>query len=107
MWTTGGTFELSGTIGQPDAAATMAGGSFELVGGFWPGAARSTLTGDLNCDGMITYADINPFVQILSNFGGWQAAHPGCPWQNGDCNQDGMITYADINPFVAILSGGG
>lgn len=30
---TGGTFEMSSTIGQPDAGA-MTGGEFELTGGF-------------------------------------------------------------------------
>ena len=30
----GGTFELGGTAGQPDAAAPS-GGTFELQGGFW------------------------------------------------------------------------
>lgn len=30
----GGAFELSGTVGQPDAGNTAAG-SFELEGGFW------------------------------------------------------------------------
>ncbi|MCG3131851.1 MAG: hypothetical protein FLDDKLPJ_02661 [Phycisphaerae bacterium] len=36
-------FELSGTIGQADAgpATPMTGGSFELTGGFWPGAAAA------------------------------------------------------------------
>jgi len=32
---TGGTFSVSGTIGQPDASLTMTGGSFSLTGGFW------------------------------------------------------------------------
>src|SRR5262245_43062366 len=32
---TGGLFSVSGTIGQPDAAPSMAGGSFSLAGGFW------------------------------------------------------------------------
>lgn len=32
----GGSFELDGTIGQPDPGV-MTGGSFELAGGFWPG----------------------------------------------------------------------
>lgn len=36
MWTSGGDFELSGTIGQADASAmVMTGGDFELAGGFW------------------------------------------------------------------------
>ena len=63
------------------------------------------LPGDVNCDGAINFGDINPFVQILSDFTGWQAAHPGCPWQNGDCNGDGQVNFADINPFVALLTG--
>ena len=33
----GGSYTLSGTIGQPDAGA-MSGGSFILEGGFWGGA---------------------------------------------------------------------
>jgi hypothetical protein len=33
---TGGDFVLTGTIGQPDAG-DMAGGDYELSGGFWPG----------------------------------------------------------------------
>jgi len=32
----GGTYTLSGTIGQPDAG-TLSGGSYTLQGGFWPG----------------------------------------------------------------------
>lgn len=34
--TTGGTFVLSGTAGQPDAGPALAGGAFALSGGFWP-----------------------------------------------------------------------
>ena len=32
----GGQYELEGTIGQPDAAYSY-GGNYELLGGFWPG----------------------------------------------------------------------
>ena len=32
---TGGDYLLSATIGQPDAAATMAGGDFAMTPGFW------------------------------------------------------------------------
>jgi len=39
----GGTFTLSGTIGQPDAGAAMTGGTFTLNGGFWAGAVDGTL----------------------------------------------------------------
>ena len=31
----GGTYQVSDTIGQPDAAGPMTGGSYSLTGGFW------------------------------------------------------------------------
>ena len=61
--------------------------------------------GDLDCDGSISFADINPFVIYLSNFSAWQAAYPGCNPRNGDVNGDGSYpSFGDINPFVALLS---
>ena len=47
---TGGGFELSGTIGQHDAGGPMTGGGFEVTGGFWAGAVE---TGSCyaDCDG--------------------------------------------------------
>jgi hypothetical protein len=32
---TGGTYQVNGTIGQPDASGAMTGGSYSLTGGFW------------------------------------------------------------------------
>lgn len=32
---TGGTYQVTGTIGQPDAGGPMTGGSYSLTGGFW------------------------------------------------------------------------
>jgi hypothetical protein len=32
---TGGTYQVSGTIGQPDAGGPMSGGSYAVTGGFW------------------------------------------------------------------------
>ncbi|MBP7747796.1 MAG: PQQ-dependent sugar dehydrogenase [Phycisphaerae bacterium] len=64
--------------------------------------------GDLNCDGVINFGDINPFVLYLSNFATWEAAYPGCPAVAGDINNDGNFpSFADINPFVLLLSSGG
>jgi hypothetical protein len=109
MFSTGGSFALSGTIGQPDAGVVMTGGSYELSGGFWAASvAPSACAGDLNCDGQIDFADINPFVLYLSNFATWQATYAGCPPENGDINGDGTYgqgSFTDINPFVALFTG--
>ena len=40
---TGGTFNLGGTVGQPDAG-THSGGTYSLQGGFWAGAAGPVCT---------------------------------------------------------------
>ena len=61
--------------------------------------------GDLNCDGVINFGDINPFVLILTSVSEWQAHYPGCDSSHGDLNCDGSINFFDINPFVAVLSG--
>ena len=61
------------------------------------------LTGDMNCDGVISFADINPFVLALTGQAAYQAAFPNCNWLNADCNHDGVVDFADINPFVALL----
>jgi hypothetical protein len=61
--------------------------------------------GDLNCDGLIDFADISPFVRFLANYSQWQATYPGCPVENGDINCDEAYpSFGDINPFVLLLS---
>ncbi len=62
------------------------------------------LTGDLNCDGAVNFADINPFVLALSDPAGYAQQFPSCDIHNGDINGDGLVDFNDINPFVALLS---
>jgi hypothetical protein len=48
----GGTYQVSGTIGQPDASGAMTGGNYSVTGGFWalisavqtPGLPNLTIT---------------------------------------------------------------
>jgi hypothetical protein len=63
------------------------------------------VVGDLNCDGVVGFGDINPFVQSLSDPAGYANAFPWCDARNGDINGDGVENFGDINPFVALLSG--
>jgi hypothetical protein len=60
--------------------------------------------GDMNCDGVISFVDINPIVRALSSQSDVEAQYSGGPWLNGDCSGDGIVSYADINPFVALLA---
>ena len=73
---TGGGFELAGTIGQPDASSfdmPMTGGGFELVGGFWGVASSSTpvcaCPGDVMPNNLINGDDIQSFVNCFIGTG--------------------------------------
>jgi hypothetical protein len=57
--------------------------------------------GDCNCDGGVTFADIDLFVEALAGLDAW--SHPGCPWLRADCNGDGGVTFADIDYFIALI----
>jgi hypothetical protein len=61
--------------------------------------------GDLNCDGVVGFADIDAFVRALAGTQPYRAAFPRCHWLNADCNADGAVHFGDINAIVAILSG--
>jgi len=101
-FSTGGTFQLAGTIGQPDAGPVMTGGRFALTGGFWP--AATFLPGDLNCDGAINNFDIDPFVLALTNPAGYAQQYPNCNRMLADINGDGIVNNFDIDPFVLLLT---
>ena len=62
--------------------------------------------GDMNCDGLINYGDIDPFVVALTNPTAYDPAYPGCYADLADCNRDGLVNNGDIDPFVALLTGG-
>ncbi len=115
----GGTYQGLGTTctpnpcPQPQGACCFPNGSCTLVTqanctGTWQGAGTTCTPnpcpsglcpGDMNCDGAVTFADIDLFVQALSGESAW--THAPCPWLNGDCNGDHNVTFADIDPFVA------
>jgi hypothetical protein len=70
---TGGAFTLAGTIGPSDEQTppVMAGGSFELAGGFWPGTScLCTCPGNMNGDTQRNGLDIEaaPGFQSVSVF---------------------------------------
>ena len=98
MFSTGGNFELSGTIGQPDAA-TMTGGEFELNGGFWFALAPD----DCNNDGAVNLMDYSDFEPCLSGPEG------GLPMPDCNCfdlDGDNDVDLSDVHEFQQAFMGG-
>jgi len=67
-------------------------------------AGTQPVLGDVNCDGLTNFRDINPFVLRLSNPEQYGTLYPDCPDANADINGSGTVGFDDINPFVALLS---
>jgi hypothetical protein len=97
MWSTGGNYELSATIGQPDAGPVMTGGGFELTGGFWPGAvpAEPTCPGDLDGDGDTDHSDLGI---LLADWGCIGSEPEDCP---GDLDGDFDTDHSDLGILLA------
>ena len=86
-FSTGGEFELSGTIGQPDAGV-MEGGEFTLAGGFW----FEEPPGDCNSTGGVDLLDHDDFEPCLS--GPNTGVSEGC--ECFDVNRSGTVDLFDF-----------
>ncbi len=79
-------------------------GAYEF--GAVPPPNPAACDGDLNCDGVLDFGDINPFVLAVQSYAGYQTQYPDCFYRAADVNADGYVNFDDINPFVGLLTGG-
>lgn len=59
--------------------------------------------GDLNCDALVDFGDINPFVWAIANPAYYVSQFPNCLLSNGDINGDGRVDFGDIDGFIGRL----
>ena len=83
---TGGSFDLGGTVGQPDASNALTGGAFSLTGGFWFTPACIATNGDVDGSSCVDDADL---LAVLFNFGA-TGLNPA------DVNCDSQVDDADL-----------
>ncbi len=101
MWTTGDDYELSGTIGQPDAGVTMTGGDFELTGGFWAVTIAPPLPGNCDGDNDVDMADFEDLATCLLGPDNGLGPNCGC----FDIDQDGDVSSTDFAVFQRSFTG--
>lgn len=71
---------------------------------FEPYPAPPVCPGDLNCDTVVDFADISPFIAAIKAGPTVPGQWPWpCPWLNGDMNGDARVDFADISGFIAQL----
>ncbi len=98
--------QLTDTIYNPNYEWDFA---MHVVRGAIAGIVRlaglvDVIVGDLNCDGLVDFGDINPFVLRLTDPAGYRLTFPDCPDAHGDINRDGVVDSGDINPFVRLMT---
>ena len=94
MSSSGGDFELSGTIGQADAGQ-MTGGDFALRGGFWAALECPMVPSDFDADCDV---DLEDFTVLESSMNGPDQA-PGDPITDLDGDND-----CDVNDFSILAT---
>jgi hypothetical protein len=92
------------TMGTTDGSWTYCGWNIDDVEIWGLAPTLPDVLGDMNCDGIVSFDDINPFVLAISDAEAYFAAFPNCNILRADCNGDGLVDFDDINPFVALLS---
>jgi len=96
MRSSGGDFELSSTIGQPDVGV-LAGGDYELQSGFW----FALIPGDFDEDGVVTLLDYLGLGLCFTGPG--TAVSLDCvPY---DTNGNGTIDLLDVAQVQAGFNG--
>jgi len=78
----GDSYSLIGTIGQPDAAYS-AGGNYELLGGFWPG-------------GPLCFVDFEHFARFAEQ---WWLTGTGLPADLYE-DENNIVNGLDLQVFV-------
>jgi hypothetical protein len=100
MVISGGSFTLSGTIGQVDAGF-MSGGVFTLVGGFWATAVTAVVSpGDCDQDGDVDLSDHAGLADCLAGPDGG-LAFPSC--ECFDLDASGDVDLLDFAEFQVII----
>ncbi len=97
MFSTGGDFELSGTVGQPDAGPIMTSAGFELTGGFW----FQTPRGDCDHTCGVDLLDYAGFEACLTGPGAGVTFGCGC----FDVNLSGTVDQADYAVVQTTFTG--
>jgi len=104
---TGGVYQVSGTVGQPDAWPTMSGGNYSVDGGFWsiiaavqtPGAPSLSITLTSTNTVLLSWPSPSTGFALQQNTNSLASVN----WSNvsATIQDNGTIKYVIVNPSSA------
>ena len=105
-----GTLEIVYAMAGSETAeesALFIGGVFSRIGttrslgiGRWELGGMSALAGDMNCDGVVDFDDLDPFATALAAPEDYAAAYPQCDIDRADMDGNSSVNSADIAGFM-------
>ncbi len=95
--------KLRWTMGTTDSGWTYCGWNIDDIRLSTLDCTAPYTPGDMNCDGVVNFDDINAFVIALSGQAAYEYLYPDCYWMNADTDNSGDVDFDDINGFVALL----
>ncbi len=95
------------TNGSPHAITIQATNATDRDDESWlltvsPAGCPAAL-GDADCDGLVNFFDIDPFITALFDLAAYQTVFCGGATCAVDVNCDGLVNFFDIDPFVECL----
>lgn len=97
-------------LGNICIASVTQGHCESSLEGTWAGSlstcpcAPAVCAGDVNCDGLVGFLDIDAFIARFGCPGYADCVQgSGCPWQTADITGDGVVDFTDIEPFIGRL----
>lgn len=90
--------DVNGDCSPDFLCSAAAGNRVYLIAG-----SPALVPGDLNCDCLVSAADIAPFVLALVDPAAYLAANPGCDIQRADLNGDTLIDGSDVAELIRRL----
>lgn len=102
--------DLSGGVRQIDDPATpdTCNGTPPIVDmGAYEVQGEKFLRGDMTCNGMVDFDDIDPFVTALISRDEYESQYPDYNWLNDDIDENEAVEFDDIDGFVACVIEGG
>ncbi len=71
--------------------------------GFIRRDAGTEIVGDCNCDGVVDFFDIDPFVAALGGDAAYYAQYPNCYRYLADIDGNRSVDFFDIDPLVGVF----